>query len=95
MSEHQGQYIPDRNYTVIKNTYQSPQMQYESDKWRIQADLQSTVHCLNKCNVNVSSVAFNDTEKVCMSKCYTKLFDCQLLVAKELELYTFANPYTS
>lgn len=60
-------------------------------------DLSLVDSCLTKCSVNFkeeSSVnSLNASEMPCMTKCFNKFFDSNLITDKELTMYTVGNPY--
>ena len=88
------QFMP-RPQLKIGDGYNQDHIKYESEKWRVASTLDAVSSCLGKCSVNMSSAAINAGESKCLSKCYNKYFDCQLLVDKEMEHHTFGNPYSS
>ena len=88
-----GQFIPKRNYTAIKNDASNPKIQYEFEKRRVTQEVEASISCMNKCNLNFQVAEMNDQETFCMKRCTTKYSESGTLIDKELFLHTFGNPY--
>ena len=91
MSNLRGNFFPERQYTGHRLSYSTESIQFEGEKWRIKSELEGTTVCLNKCSVDVTTAGMNDVESSCLNRCYTKLFDCNLLINKEMELHTIGH----
>ena len=82
----------------LEGTYRQPHRGYQAVKNVFLAEVLAVESCINKCGIKYdasSNMGLNGTESHCMKKCSNKYFDGQLLIKKEVEVYTAANPYMS
>ena len=80
----------------MKNAqYVKDSQRYESVKFQAKMELSLIESCMGKCAVNFNDSAskLDGSEEPCMKKCFNKFFDSNLVIDKELTLYTHGNPY--
>ena len=53
-------FYPERQTDGLTNNYGAQNVQYESEKWRIQSELEGTTGCMNKCNLNMQNAAMSE-----------------------------------
>ena len=76
--------------------YDADSQKYEGTKAFVLSELSLIDSCMGKCSVNFNDSTgktLNASEAPCMTKCFNKFFDANLIADKELTMYTVGNPY--
>ena len=73
------------------DSYKTDGTRIEFVKEGVVANFQVAESCLSKCQINFNSKdgeMFNSSENTCMTKCFNKYLDANLLIDKEYTMYT-------
>ena len=67
---------------------------FEGTKQAVLADMRVSESCFSKCNFNFNAggADLSASETACLGRCFSKYVDSQLLLEKEITVYTSGNP---